>query len=258
MFYLGKIFIQLTSPLGLCLLLVPLGAILILARRKKIGGSLITFAFGWLLLWSLPVASVQLRQALERQFPQHVASDYPVVDAIVVLGGGIQGGRKEWRIGPHLRPGADRAWFGAQLYRAGRAPVLILSGGNSEWSSADEPEADAMQAFENDLGVPASAILLEDKSRNTQENAQYTKQLITEHRLDKILLVTSALHMPRALMLFRAQGIDAIPAPTDFDAIPSHSVLQSWLPDPEMLDKSSKAMKEYLAIGIYRLKEIVR
>ncbi|HEY8009612.1 MAG TPA: YdcF family protein [Rudaea sp.] len=226
---------------------------MILARRKKFGGSLIALAFGWLLLWSLPVASVPLRQGLERQFPQRAASDYPVVDAIVVLGGGIQGGRKGWRVGPHLLTGADRAWFGAQLYRAGRAPVLILSGGNSGWSTTDEPEAEAMEAFENDLGVPASAVLLEDRSRNTEENAQYTKQLMAEHRITKILLVTSAAHMPRALALFRAQGVDAIPAPTDFDAIPSHGALQSWLPDPEMLDKSSRAMKEYLAIGIYRL-----
>jgi uncharacterized SAM-binding protein YcdF (DUF218 family) len=258
MFFLGKIFIQLASPLGLCLLLVPLGTICILLSRKRMGWSLIVFAFGWLLTWSLPAVSIPLRQGLERQFPQHVAADYPVVDAIVVLGGGIQGGRKGWRIGPHLGNGADRAWFGAQLYHAGRAPILIVSGGNGGWSSADEPESEAMEIFEKDLGVPNSAVLIEDQSRNTPENAQYTKQLMVEHHFGKILLVTSAVHMPRALALFRAQGIDAIPAPTDFDAIPPLGLAQRWLPDTETLDRSSKAMKEYLAMGIYRIQELGR
>ncbi len=258
MFDLGKIFIHLTSPLGSCLLLVPCGVLLIVLSRKRLGWFVIVLAFAWLFLWSTPAASVWLRQGLERQFPQRVAADYPVVDAIVVLGGGVQGGRKGWRIGAHLKSGADRAWFGAQLYHAGRAPVLIVSGGSRDWSNADESEASAMQTFENDLGVPVSSILLENRSRNTEENALYTKQLLAEHHFGKILLVTSAVHMPRALALFRAQGIDAIPAPTDFDAIPPRTLLQRWLPDAETLDRSSKAIKEYLAIGIHRLKEIVQ
>lgn len=258
MFLLGKIFTQLASPLGLCLLLTPLGAVLIWRSRKKLGWSLIVFAFAWLLTWSLPVASIALRQGLERQFPQQAAADYPVVDAIVVLGGGIQGGRKGWRVGPHLGNGADRAWFAAQLFHAGRAPVLILSGGNSGWSSADEPESEAMEIFEKDLGVPGSAVLIEDQSRNTQENAQYTRQLMAEHHFGKILLVTSAVHMPRALGVFRAAGIDAIPAPADFDAIPPQGFAQRWLPDTETLDRSSKAMKEYIAMGIYRVQRLGR
>ena len=254
MFDLGKIFTAAISPLGLFFLSLPLGSLLIFCQRRRLAWWIMISTACWLLLWSIPAASIWLRQGLERQYPQRSASDYPVVDAIVVLGGGVQGGRAGWRIGPHLQLGADRAWFGAQLYRAGRAPWLILSGGNSTWSNADEPEASAMQAFEADLAVPATAVLLETQSRNTAENASYTKQLLTEHHFGKILLVTSAVHMPRALSLFRAQGIDAIPAPTDFDAVPRKGTLQNWLPD-ETLDRSSKAMKEYIAIAIYRVQQ---
>ena len=258
MFYLGKIFIQLASPLGLFLLLAPVGLVLILRRHKKVGGGLITLVFSWMLLWSLPAASIWLRQGLERQSPQKAAADYPTADAIVVLGGGVEGGRSGWSIGPHLLAGADRAWFGAQLYRAGRAPVVILSGGSSEWSRTDEPEVEAMEIFVKDLGVPVSAVLLEGRSRNTQENAQYTNQLLVEHHFNTILLVTSAVHMPRALAVFQGQGITVIPAPTDFDAIPPRSAWRRWMPDAEALDRSSKALKEYLGIAIYHLKEIAR
>ena len=258
MFYLVKICTQLASPLALFLLLAPVGLVLILRSHKKVGWGLITLVFGWLLLWSLPAASVWLRQGLERQIPQKAAADYPTADAIVVLGGGVEGGRSGWRIGPHLLAGADRAWFGAQLYRAGRAPVVILSGGNSEWSRTDEPEAEAMETFVKDLGVPISAVLLEGRSRNTQENAEYINQLLVEHHFNNILLVTSAIHMPRALAVFQGQGINVIPAPTDFDAIPPRSAWRRWMPDAEALDRSSKALKEYLGIAIYQLKEITR
>ncbi len=254
MFYLGKLFIHLTSPLGLCLLLVPVALMLILRGLRKTGLSVIMLAFGWLLLWSLPAASVWLRAGLEGQVPLRAAADYPTADAIVVLGGGVEGGRSGWRTTPHLLAGADRVWFGAQLYRAGRAPVLIFSGGNSEWSTADEPESKAMQKFANDLGVPPAAVLLEDRSRNTQENAEYTNQLMGEHGFKTILLVTSAVHMPRALATFRRLGINVTAAPTDFDAITPRSILLRWLPDTETLDQSSKALKEYAGLWIYHLK----
>lgn len=257
-FYLEKIFIQLVSPLGLCLLLAPFGLALILRNRKKIGSFLIMLAFGWLLLWSLPAASVWLRAGLEQQFPQRAAADYPTADAIVVLGGFVEGGGSGGRDGPHLLAGADRGRFGAELYRAGRAPVVILSGGTSGWSRTDEPEANVMETFLGDLGVPISSMLLENRSRNTRENAFYTKQIMVEHHINTILLVTSAVHMPRALATFQAQGVSAIAAATDFDAIPPRSAWQRWLPDTGALDRSSKALKEYLAIGVYRLQTIAR
>ena len=257
MFYLAKIFIHLTSPLGMCVLLVPVGLILILRGRSRTGCFLVTLAFGWLLVWSLPAASVWLRAGLEQQTPLRAPAQYPVADAIVVLGGVVEGARHDWRDAPHLLAGADRVWFGAQLYGAGRAPVLIFSGGNSDWSNADESEAGAMQKFAGDLGVPAAAVLLESRSRNTQENAQYTQQLMVEHHFKTILLVTSAVHMPRALAVFQGQGISTIPAPTDFDAIPARSAWINWMPDTEALDRSGKGIKEYLGIWIYRFKQLI-
>ncbi len=114
-------------------------------------------------------------------------------------------------------------------------------------------EAPAMATFMHDLGVPEAAMLMESESRTTRENAVLTEKMLRERGTNRILLVTSAMHMPRALATFRKLGIDAIPAPTDFEAEPPSGYwLLRWLPDTDALDKSSRAMKEYLGMWVYR------
>lgn len=257
MYYVGKVLTQLTSPLGLFFAVTLFALLLVALRRRRSALALWTLALFWLYACSLPIVSSQLRRGLEGEVPQRALDEYPVADAIVVLGGGVQGGRSGWRSGPHLRAGADRVWYGAQLYHAGRAPLIVLSGGDSGWSDSDEPEAKAAARFLQDLGVPESAIVLEGRSRNTEENAAFSKQALDERHAQSILLVTSALHMPRALALFRAQSIQATPAPTDFDA-PPISPLRLWLPDTEALDGSAKAIKEYLGIVANRIAQGTR
>lgn len=255
MLYLSKILTQLIYPLTLCFLLIPLGLLLRHWHWRRLGWGLVAFGLGWLLLWSLPMPSFWLRAGLERQIPQRAAADYPESAAIVVLGGGIDGGRPGWRDGPNLSSAADRTWFAAQLYRADRAPWVILSGGTVDASNPMESEAAAMANFIQDLGVPASALVLEIESRNTWENALYTRALLRERGIDHVLLVTSALHMPRAIALFRKQGIAVIPAPTDFEAVPPTGPWPlRWMPDAQALDGSSRALKEYLGLWVYRLR----
>ncbi|HET9032087.1 MAG TPA: YdcF family protein [Dokdonella sp.] len=247
---LSKILTQLIYPLPLCLLLVPMG-LLMRGRWPRLGVMLCVFGLGWLLLWSLPVPSSALGRTLEQTFPQQAEADLPEADAIVVLGGGVS--RNSWGI--DLKPAADRVWFGARLYRAGRAPLVLLSGGCLEELGYDWPEAPAMATFLHDLGVPESAMLLESESRTTRENALYSEKLLRARGINRVLLVTSALHMPRALATFRKLGIDAIPAPTDFEAeAPSGNWLMRWLPDTDSLDFSSRAMKEYLGMWVYRIR----
>lgn len=252
---LAKILTQLTYPLTLCLLLVPCGLILMRWHWRRLGRCLVAAGLGWLLLWSLPVASFWLRASLERQVSQRSAADYPEVAAIVALGGGVQGSVAGWRNGPDLSSAADRIWFAAQLYHAGRAPLVILVGGTAVDSGSTEPEAQAMAAFIEALGVPASALLLETRSRNTWENAVYSKKLLDERHIRKVLLVTSAMHMPRAIALFEKQRIAIIPAPTDFEATPPEgSWLLRWLPDAGALAGSTRALKEYLGLWVYRMR----
>ena len=246
---IGKILTQLIYPLTLCLLLVPRG--LLLRRRwPRLGMACCVLGLGWLLLWSLPVPTYLLGESLEQQYPQLAPTELPVVDAIVILGGGVE----EDEHGINLQAGADRVWFGARLFHAGRAPLVILSGGSAEELGVVWPEAPAMAAFIKNLDVPEAALVLESGSRTTRENAINTLPLLQARGINRILLVTSAQHMPRALATFRKLGIDAIAAPTDFEASPpSGNWLLRWMPRAAALERSSRALKEYLGMWAYRL-----
>lgn len=251
MYALSKLGIALITPLGVYSVLTALGLALLILRWWRLGRSLVTAGSLWLLLWSLPTPSIWLCARVEQAFPQRPAAAYPVADAIVLLGGGMRGRRTGWLKRPELSFGGDRLWFAAQLYRAARAPWVIVAAGGDP--SDGQIEADATAEFLEDLGVPASALLLDTQSHNTWENALYSQTLMREHGLRTVLLVTSALHMPRALATFRKRGIDSIPAPADFVAPPEGPWPQRWLPNADALEASSRAFKEYIGLWAYRL-----
>lgn len=251
MLYLDKLLTQLAYPLGFCLILSLLALVLFGLRRRRWGLNCLGVAVVWLGLWSLPVVSDTLRLSLEGRFENRPVADLPTADAVVVLGGGITPVPPAWPY-PDLSQGADRVWQAARIYRAGKAPRVILSGGRLPWLGERTPETEAMERFLTDLGVPANALLLEEQSRSTHENAVYTAKLLQEHGLHRVLLVTSALHMPRALATFRAAGVNAIPAPTDFEVIPEPAHPLRWLPDAGALSASTRALKEYLGLWVYR------
>ena len=127
-----------------------------------------------------------------------------VADAVLVLGGALGAPRPPAQ--PHLGFGAaaDRVWHAAALYRAGKARWVVLSGGSPPGSENVAPEAEAMAEVLRALGVPASAMRLEGRSRNTLENAVLSLALVRQVGARRVLLVTSALHMPRALAVFQA------------------------------------------------------
>lgn len=113
------------------------------------------------------------------------------------------------------------------------------------------------------LGVPEQSIFEDPTSLNTYENAVNVKRILQAQRISRILLVTSAIHMPRSLLIFKKQGIDAIAAPVDFvmteqtqqeaTTTPQSTIL-SLIPDAEQLEHLTRALKEYIGIGVYRLK----
>ena len=157
----------------------------------------------------------------------------------------------------------DRVLYGARLYLAGKAPLLILSGGRISWRDGGPPESADMAEIAQLMGVPADAILQDPTSLNTYQNAVNVKKILQDRGLNRILLVTSAFHMPRSLLIFKKQGVDAIPAATDFfvseqnlkaiDLSPQARTL-NLLPDASKLNQVSKVMKEYIGLGVYRLR----
>ena len=99
--------------------------------------------------------------------------------------------------------------------------AIAFSGGAISWLGSVAPEAEAMQSLLEEWGVPAASIIFKTKSRNTRENAVFTEQLLAKRGLRRVMLVTSAMHMPRALATFTSAGIDAVAAPTDYRPIRS-------------------------------------
>ena len=199
----------------------------------------------------MPVTSHWLASQIEDKFPQVPIAAVPHAQAMVVLGGAVTppmiGGTEV-----DLKAAADRVWYAARLFHADKAPLVLLSGGGDLERQAFS-EARAMAVFIQDLGVPTQAIALEETSRNTRENAAFSAALLKARGIDHILLVTSALHMPRALALFKAQGLQVTPSPTDFEASQDPpSGLLAWWPDAGALNSSALAMKELVGLWVGR------
>lgn len=239
---LSKLVIWLLSPLGAGLCLAGLALFLAWRRRLRSSMALGALAFVWLWAWSMPVLSLWLRGTIEDKFAPLPMATVPQTQALVVLGGGVSPpSGKSAEI--QLNSAADRVWYAARLFHAGKAPLLLLSGGSDPLRDAYS-EARAMAIFLQDLGVPLQAMVLEEASRNTRENATFSATFLQARGIHNILLVTSALHMPRALALFAAQGLQVVPAPTDFEAHLAPPGILAWLPDATALDGSGRAMKE--------------
>lgn len=257
--FLSKLLPLFIYPLGItCLLLI--GALITVWKRPRWSALCIGLALLTLLISGNGWVANQLVYSLERQ---HVPiGQVPNADAIVVLGGGIrsQMAPRPWI---DVTEAGDRPIHGAQLYRQGKAPLVILSGGRIEWQGGGPPESADMAKLVEALGVPTAAILQDPTSLNTYENAINVKQILTERNINRVLLVTSAAHMPRSLQIFKKQGIDAIPAPTDFlvsrqeleepQSTPQGRIL-SALPDADNLQRLTRTLKEYIGIVIYRLR----
>jgi uncharacterized SAM-binding protein YcdF (DUF218 family) len=197
-----------------------------------------------LLFCSSGPGSRLLLRSLESRYWGNTASA-PSAEAIVVLGGGlVNTNNPSGAIGLGLD--SDRLWMAAALYRAGKAPLILVSGGSGDWKPAESVlGARILQAW----GIPPSAILAEEESRDTHQNAVFSQRILGRKGINHILLVTSAVHMPRAYATFKRTGLTVFPVPADYLAGYAHS----WLPSVEAVANSRTALGEWLGIAWYRL-----
>lgn len=237
--------VALTYPPVLTLLLWSVAALgVLLLRWRRVPALLFVAGAAWTLLWSLPASSEWLRRSLEDRHPVLAAATAPRADAIVVLGGGGHvGWSRRGDVSADELP-YSRLAAGARLWFARRAPVLILSGGGADGHS----EARGMAKAISTLGVPRRALLLEQDSTDTRGNARYTAALARAHGIRRVLLVTSALHMPRAELLFRRAGLEVVPMPVP-EPRAGEGWAQRWIPRPRALWRSGRALKEYAALA---------
>ncbi len=235
-------------PASLAAGLIVAGVLAVLGLRR-LSRLVVVLAVAELLVLSLPpVADALMRPLHDEARAAAKAAPACCYDAIVVLGGGIAPAAPPYIPEPDLNDSADRIWQGARLYHRGVAPRIIVSGGNPT-AEAGGPrvmsEAEAMRLFLLDLGVPAAAIVIEDRSLNTIQNIRGVRELVKGGR---VALVTSAIHMPRALRLARIAGLDVAAFPTDWLAPPEvRASWENWLPNLAALSMSSGALWEIMA-----------
>jgi uncharacterized SAM-binding protein YcdF (DUF218 family) len=254
--FVSKIVALAFSPLVIVCAL--LAVVVFYARRPRLTRGLAAATLVFIVVMSDSWFSAFLVRTLEsRNIP---SGPLPHADAIVVLSS---------TAGPALPPQpvawldgatANRLIYAVELYREGHAPVVILSGGQLPWMKGLEPISESMARIIKTMGVPQSALIQESESGNTYENAVDVEAILRARKLHRILLVTSAMHMPRALSLFRHQGIDAIAAPCDFLSFKSSDQDASWqaiaislMPDADNLTTTTMALKELLGIAFYRV-----
>ncbi|GAB3093719.1 YdcF family protein [Lysobacter terrae] len=234
----------LSYPLYASLLLTACGAMVWAAGWRRTGRGVVVLALAWSFVWSIPAASDWLRGTLEARYPVVDESELPQADAIVVLGGATWYGWTRRDVVDPWELSSSRLAAGARAWLLHRAPIVILSGGRGGKGGS---EAARMSQAIRRLGVPDRAIVLETQSRNTEDNAVNSAKLIRAHGGNRILLMTSAIHMPRALELFQRTGLEVVPVPVPERAA-RDSWSKRWLPSPSALWRSGRALKEYVAL----------
>ncbi len=175
-------------------------------------------------------------------------------NAGIVLGGFVSYNKKDER--GYFNPASDRFIQTALLYKKGHINKIIVAAGNGYMVKHDFKEADFIKQHLVDLGIPADDILTDALSRNTFENATHAKVLAdTAHLQGPFLLISSAMHLPRAKLTFLKQGMNVMPYPCDFDSknVGNNFIEDYLLPSGLALNKWDHFIKEMAGITVYKI-----
>lgn len=235
-------------PPGIIILLFVL--VLLLFRRRRGLRALFLFAIlsGFYLI-STPWGAMQLLNPLQNKYEVvalNNANHHQNVGAIIVLSGGNNFASPEYGTDTPNMFSLERVRFAANMAKQIDKPIL-LSGGAID--SKHKTEAKAMEeSLRNDFNI-TSEIWLEEESKNTNENSIYSTNFLEGKNIKDAILITHAMHMPRAMMLFNKRGLDLRAAPTGYKFWPEMKPKwMVWFPQQQAFIYSSLAMKEYLGI----------
>lgn len=215
MFFLAsKILGYLLAPIHVAVFLCVIGAMLLYTRWRAWGRALATMGALALLLMGFTPLGAMLAAPLEGRFHE-APRDLPAPpDGIIVLGGAADAELSAERSWPILSEAAERLTTPIALMRKYPEARLIFSGGSA--APLGIPETEVAKQFWNDVGLDESRVFYEERSRNTLENAVFTRDLVQPKAGERWLLVTSAMHMPRAIGVFRKAGFPVIAFPVDY------------------------------------------
>lgn len=252
-FTLSKVFWLFAEPVTFVILIGIAGIILGFTRFARAGRALQAVAILLLALALLTPFGALLIRPLEDRFPQPPA-DTPAPAAIIVLGGGMETDRSEARGQIYFTPEAARLFAGAELARRYPAARLVFTGGFGNLFREGEAEAAGVRRLWLSLGVPSERMTFEEKSRNTWENAIFTRELIKPKKGETFLLVTSAWHMPRAAGIFRHAGFEIVPYPVAYRSYgDNRDAGAAAATVPERLLMLDDSFREWIGLAAYRL-----
>jgi len=220
----------------------------LMRRHPRRGRALVSIGVGILVLLSMPAVSTLLLRVVD-QTPVLDPAQAATAQAIVILGGGIRRQAPEYG-GATLAPlTLERVRYGARVARATHLPVLVSGG---RFAAADPTEAAVMKAaLEDEFRVPVRWV--EDRSRNTHENAQMSAALLTADGVTRVVLIGHSFDMPRATAEFAAAGIATVPAPTGIVDSSIDFRATDFVPTAAGLQQSYYALYELYAEAWRRL-----
>jgi len=249
-FVLSKIVWWLLAPLNLLLVAQGFGLVLLWRRRRRPGLALITFSTVCLLGIAFTPAPAMLMHALEHRV---AAARLPErVDGIVLIGS-AQLPRLTAAYGTvHMTANAATMTEFAALARRYPNARRVFAGGSGKLFPEGPPESAVMEMFFREQRLDPTSLLLESRSRNTEENAVFAKELVHPRPEETWVLITAAFHMPRALGVFRKAGWNVIAHPVAYRTLPE----LSWLPEPNAVEQFGLldlAMHEWIGLAAYRM-----
>lgn len=245
-------------PPGLIILLMLIGTLLRF-YNKMIGKILQISAFLILWLLSTPVLTQRLLDPLQNQFyPLSMHQLKRNKSAIIILGAGIDNAREYKNKHALSAMTFKRLHYAAHLYAYAKLPIIV-SGGNKD-NSADTEASLMSNTLAESYHIETAGE--ENKSRNTEDEANLIAPILVNADIHTIYLVTHAWHMPRSMYIFskclRSYHIEVVPAPTGYIALLSEDRFANYLPTLKALEASAYALHEYVGLVWYHAKEFIR
>lgn len=252
-FYFSKIFWALVAPSTFIGVLVILGAIALLRGRWRGARWFVVPAAGLYFLFGIMPLGLALLRPLEDRFPiLDPAKLNPT--GIIVLGGGVDETLSKARGTTELSEAGTRMTEAVALARRFPDAKVVFTGGTAALRGADITESDIARKLFLSLGLDEKRLIFEDKSRNTHENAQFTKILVQPKPGEQWLLLTSAFHMPRSIGIFRKADFPVTPFPVDFTSLGDYRDFLRPSAEARLgLKHTDRAVREYIGLIAYYL-----
>ncbi|BAI72451.1 hypothetical protein AZL_018130 [Azospirillum sp. B510] len=214
-FILSKLLWGVLAPGNALVLMLALGAAMLRMRRwQRAGRRLVTLATVLLLLVMYTGLGALVALPLENRFPRSEPEGR--IDGIIMLGGAVNPPITADRGDPSLNEAAERILGFADLVRRHPEAKAVFTGGSGQLLAPDLKEDVTARAALAQAGIPADRVLYEAESRNTWENAVFSKEMVRPRPGERWILITSAMHMPRSVGIFREVGWPVEPYPVDY------------------------------------------